>query len=300
MDIRISRESDVSLREQLAEQLVLQIATEKLKPGQALPSVRELARRLKIHHNTVSEAYQDLVRRNWLVRKRGSRMVVRTAQARTRPAHEGDLDELINKVIEAAREGGHSLQALRRRVRERLLAQPADHVMVVEEEAGLRRLLAEEIRAALGCGVEECDRRELERDPSLAIGALVVTPKYALGDVELLVARDRPPVPVTFCAADEHIKRIRGLSQPSVVAVVSISPAFLTTARAMLAPALGRRHTLAEYLLPLEDSKHLRAADLIFCDSLAWRSVKPMRSILYRLIAPASLEYLSSAFSAGK
>jgi DNA-binding transcriptional regulator YhcF (GntR family) len=63
MEIRISKESDVPVREQLAEQIVFQIATEKLKPGQMLPSVRELARRLGIHHNTVSHAYQDLVRR---------------------------------------------------------------------------------------------------------------------------------------------------------------------------------------------------------------------------------------------
>ena len=76
MDIHISRETEVSLRQQLAEQIVLQIATGKLKPGQALPSVRELGRRLKIHHNTVSEAYRDLAHRGWLVGRRGARVTV--------------------------------------------------------------------------------------------------------------------------------------------------------------------------------------------------------------------------------
>ncbi len=296
MDIRISKESEVPLRRQLAEQIVLLIATEKLKPAQALPSVRELARRLKIHHNTVSQAYQDLVRRNWLVRRRGAHLVVRSPESASRPARPKDLDDLINPVIELARERGYSLQALRERVRERLLAQPPDHILVIEEEAGLRRLLAEEIRAALACAIESCSREELSRQAGLAIGALVVTPRYALSDVKPLVPKDRPPVAVTFSPADEHVERIRKLGQPSMVAVVSVSQAFLTTARSLLAPAVGRVHTLAEYLLPLENAGVLKASDLVFCDSLARRSVKISGSIHYRLLTPESLEYLSSAF----
>ena len=61
MDIRISKVSEVSLRLQIGRQIAFLIATGKLKPGEALPSVRGLADRLKIHHNTVSQAYQDLV-----------------------------------------------------------------------------------------------------------------------------------------------------------------------------------------------------------------------------------------------
>ena len=80
MDIQISRDSDFPIRQQLTEQIVFFIATGRLLPGQALPSVRALARRLKIHHNTVSQAYQDLVSRDWLVRRHGSRMMVRSAE----------------------------------------------------------------------------------------------------------------------------------------------------------------------------------------------------------------------------
>ena len=57
MQIRISKQSEIPIREQIAEQIIFRIATDELKPGQALPSVRELARRLKIHHNTVSHVY---------------------------------------------------------------------------------------------------------------------------------------------------------------------------------------------------------------------------------------------------
>ena len=300
MNIHISKASDVPLRQQLAEQIVLLIATEELKPNQALPSVRELARRLKIHHNTVSEAYQDLVRRNWLTRKRGSHLVVRAPQSVPHLEQDQDLDDLFNAVIELARERGYSLRDLRHRVQDRLLAQPPDHILVVEEEAGLRHLMVEEIRAALEQDVAGCSRSQLAQQPGLAIGALVVTPQYALADVKPLVPKDRPPVAVTFCVAHEHAERIRNLQQPSVVAVVSISQAFLVAARSLLAPAIGRRHTLTEYLLPLENPNVLRAADLIFCDSMACRAVNTPGSVLYRLVAPDSLAYLSSAIQPKK
>ena len=106
MDISISKESEISVREQLNGQILYLIATEKLKPGQSLPSVREVARRLKIHHNTVSQAYQDLVDQNLLIRQPGSRMVVRTLEPMSGRPQTRDLDDLINATIRAAQESG--------------------------------------------------------------------------------------------------------------------------------------------------------------------------------------------------
>ena len=94
-----------------AEQIVFLITTGQLRPGQQLPSVRALrARQVKVHHNTVSEAYQDLVRRRWLARQRGRRLVVGTPEAARRSPT--SLDELINESIQRAAEMGYSLQAL--------------------------------------------------------------------------------------------------------------------------------------------------------------------------------------------
>lgn len=295
MEIHISKESEVPVRQQLAEQIVFQIATEKLKPGQAMPSVRELARRLKIHHNTVSHAYQELVRRTWLVRRRGSRIAVRAQALTPGPSTTQGLDELINMTIHAARERGYSLQALRERLRERLLAEPPDHILVIDQEPGLRRLLQEEIHAALGWPVEDCAREDLAANPGLAIGALVVAPQYALEDVKAIVSKDRLTIPIAFSAADGHLERIRSLERASVIAVVSVSAGFLKTAQSLLAPAVGRRHSLCQFLLPLEDGGALRGADVIFCDSVAMQQVASPKAVHYRVVALASLEYLKSA-----
>jgi DNA-binding transcriptional regulator YhcF (GntR family) len=296
MDIRISKESEVPLRQQVAEQIIMLIVTDKLKEGDALPSVRELARRLKIHHNTISHAYQDLEQRHWVVNRRGSHhLVIRAPQDRTGHATQQDLDELINATIEMARRRGYSLAALRDRVRERLLSQPPDHILVVEEEDGLRQLLQEEIHLAIKWPVEGCSRGDLAKNPNIVLGALPVTPQYAIGDTEPLIPKERPAVPIAFCDADEHVQMLRKLREPSVIALVSVSQYLLQAAQGLLAPAVGRRHTLTPYLLPLESSTTLSGADVILCDSIAMREVKSSKRVHYRLSAPASLQYLSSA-----
>ncbi len=88
---------------------------------------------------------------------------------------------------------------------------------------------------------------------------------------------------------------VRKLHEPSVIAVASVSSVSLSTARGVLAPALERRHTLCEYLVPLEKPSALRAAALVFCDSIAFEQVNHPRSLAYRLIAPSSLEYVATA-----
>jgi len=297
MNIRISKDSEIPLRRQLAEQIVFLIATEELKPGEVLPSVRQLARRLGIHHNTVSAAYQDLVRRTWLLRRRGSRLMVGGAEggAGARAAPRPELDDLINAVIRLAQQQGHSLQALRDRVRQRLLAQPPDHILVVEEETGLRRLLQAEIQQAMRWPVGACSRRDLAGHPGAAIGALLAAPQYALAHVDRLAPKDRPAVPLAFGAAREQVARIRQLREPSVIAVVSVSELFLRTAESLLASAVAPRHTLAVHALPLASPRALRAADLVFCDSIACRQVRHPKRVEYQLIASASLEYLATA-----
>jgi DNA-binding transcriptional regulator YhcF (GntR family) len=298
MQIRISKQSDVPIREQIAEQIIFLIATEELKPAQPLPSVRELARRLKIHHNTVSRAYADLVRRDWLVAKKGSRLIVRSQDEFTRVTRAQDLDSMINAVIRVAREGGHSLQELRDRVRKRLLAQPPDHLLVIDTDSGLRQLLQEEIKRAVPWPLRGCAPADLRATPGLVVGALPVVAQHHLPEVAVLLPETRPAVSVTYCVADEHLRMIRELRQPSIIALVSVSEVFLKTARGLLAPLVEGRHTLCEFLWPLKRTADIRGADLVFCDSIAFTQVKHPRRVLYQLIVSSSIEYLLTAMEA--
>ena len=294
MDIRLSRDSEVPLRRQLAEQIVLLIGVGKLRPGQRLPSVRELARRLKIHRNTVSEAYQALVRRTWLVRQRGSRLVVGSRELRGESSGSGGLDEVINAAMRRAREEGYTLQELRERVKKRLVARRPDHILVVDREPGFREIMRQEIRQALGWPVQTCSQEDLARLPGLADRAQVATPEYNIDDVEPLVPKDRPAVWLTFSTADQLLEVIRTLHEPSVIAMVSVSEALLRTANGLLAPAAGRRHVYREFLLSRGTKVDLGAVDVAFCDSLAVSVATGARKVHYQLLQPRCLEYLAT------
>jgi GntR family transcriptional regulator len=292
MDIRIDSSNEVPIRRQLTEQIIFLIAIERLKDGELMPSVRELARRLKIHHNTVSEAYQDLVRRNWLERRRGSRLSVISKEHSARGT---SLDDLINQTISIARASGYSLQQLRDRVRQRLLAEPPDHILVVEQDEGLRKLIREELASQLPWKINGCSREDLTANPGLAIGALAVSPQHAIRFVSPLFPKERPVVGLRYSNADEHLEAIQKLRRPSVIAVVSASRLFLDVARGVLAPALGNRHELQEILLGEQAAAAARAADLLFCDSIAQKRLRLRRTIHYRLLLPESVEYVRTS-----
>jgi GntR family transcriptional regulator len=269
MNISLRQDSDVPLRHQLSEQIVFLITTGELRAGEEMPSVRALARRANVHHNTVSKAYQELVRREWLTRQPGSRLVVRSPTSQAEPLDSG-IDELINETIQRARRLGYSLQALRSRVRERLLAEPADHLLVVEREAGLREIIQREMEAMFAWRVECCSPSDLVRESGLAIGAQVLAPSHVAGDIAWLIPVKRP------CFA---------LQYSNAVDQVSVSASLLKTARSLLAASIGREHTYQELLLSEEDEVDLLGADLVFCDSVAMPRVVSKRKVQYQLVS---------------
>ncbi len=71
IDIKIDNHSSTPLYQQIAEQLRQFIATEQIKPGDRLPSIRQLSHTLNINPNTVCRAYLELEQEQILVSRRG-------------------------------------------------------------------------------------------------------------------------------------------------------------------------------------------------------------------------------------
>jgi GntR family transcriptional regulator len=264
MQICIDKQSEVPARDQLRQQIIFLIGTGQLSIGMELPSVRHLARRLKVHHNTISHVYSQLTRDGWLKKKRGSRLVVGQI-ANSRIEDFADLDDLIDRAIRLARSHGYSLQQLTARVRGRLLVEPSDHLLIVAPERDLAALIRAEIGEAIGHQPDACSASMLQQNPSIAIGAILITPSYFKGRVQPAVSADRTVVPISYSPADEHIAAIRNLSQSSAIGVVSVSALFLETANGLLAPAIGKRHSFREFLLqkPARSDGQLSLADYI-------------------------------------
>ena len=108
MKVFLNRTSPVSLQEQLAAQIGQMVAAGDLERGAPLPSIRALAGRLQVHHNTVRAAYQRPEALGVIASRKGSgTRVVDHDGARTTPGEEASLQALAARFVARAREEGH-------------------------------------------------------------------------------------------------------------------------------------------------------------------------------------------------
>ncbi|MBA2734812.1 MAG: GntR family transcriptional regulator [Acidobacteria bacterium] len=294
MRIWLSKNSEVPVREQLATQIVLGIVSWDLKPGQKLPSTRELARRFKIHSNTVSAAYRDLAERGWVELRRGSGIYVRE-QADGNLASAGlELDQLIAAFLQAAREHGYSLGEVQTRIKRVLELQPPDHFLVIESDKEMREILVAEIKEAtgfrvLGAGLEVCV------NAAMLAGAQPVALYGQEGE------RVRSALPSGATCLLLHARSVpdsmegRDLPPPdALVAVVSSWPEFLRWARTMLVAA-GIDPTALSFRDARERDwqRGLRSSAFVITDALtATQLPKGCDIRIFRLIADSSLAEL--------
>ncbi|QDU79790.1 HTH-type transcriptional repressor YtrA [Polystyrenella longa] len=71
MQIQITTGSNVPIYKQIVEQVRQAVASGDLKEGDPLPSVRALANKLVINHNTVAKAYAHIVQEGIAVAQPG-------------------------------------------------------------------------------------------------------------------------------------------------------------------------------------------------------------------------------------
>jgi len=69
--IKVDENSDVPIWVQIRIRILHLIVSGTFRPGDQLPTVRELAARINVNYNTVSKVYKDLERDGFIVSKRG-------------------------------------------------------------------------------------------------------------------------------------------------------------------------------------------------------------------------------------
>jgi GntR family transcriptional regulator len=99
---------------QLERGLRAAIATGRLRPGDRLPTVRQLAVDLRVNANTVARVYLDLERAGVLETRRGVGSFVAATAARAQTARERErrLDAFVTRVLADADAGGFTLDDL--------------------------------------------------------------------------------------------------------------------------------------------------------------------------------------------
>lgn len=114
-------EIDLASPRPVYEQIVAEMRTLLVSgdflPGDVLPPGRQLARDLRVHHNTVAEAYRILADEGWLDLKRrtGARVLNRHTPAASSKTRR-DFDRRLDGLIAEALAKGISEAAVRRRM----------------------------------------------------------------------------------------------------------------------------------------------------------------------------------------
>jgi GntR family transcriptional regulator len=298
MRLWVSKNSDVPLREQLVRQIMLGVVSDDLKPGQRLPSTRELARRFRIHSNTVSAAYRDLERAGWLEVRKGSGVYVR--RLGTDPAEAPldsrlELDRLIGAFLTLARGQGHTLADVQARLKHWLSLEPPDHFLVVEPDEGLREILMAEIAEATsfrvsGCGYEECAGH------AARAGGAVVALYSKAEEVRRALPAEVQPIFLNVRSIPESLAGERVPPPDALVSVVSRWPKFLEWAHVFLVAA-----GLDPEALDLRDARApgwergLRSSAHVITDALTARNLPDgLPARVYRVVADSSLAELRS------
>ena len=253
--LHIDKNSDLTAYEQLREQIIFLISTGELPIGAEMPSVRGLARRLGVSLNTVSKVYSGLASGGWLVERPGAHHRVIERREQADPMFSGrSLDHLIDHTIDLATRHGYSLQQLTDQLRNRLLEQPPDHLLLVEPEAGLGEIMQQEIQDRIGYAPKNCSLAGLQHSPSLLIGAVVIAPAYMAEKLGAIAADRRRTVAVSYSPLTAVIDAISRLSKPSMIGLASVSEAGLKTVSGMIAPLLESRHTSHLFLFKRHDA----------------------------------------------
>jgi GntR family transcriptional regulator len=124
----IQADDPVPIGDQIGFRILYAIARGVYRPGDKLPTVRDVATRLRVNPNTVSKAYRDLERDGVLVSRRGTGVfvhetAVKTATERRQALVLGRFSRAVAEALDAGLEPDEILhvveEALEREARNR-------------------------------------------------------------------------------------------------------------------------------------------------------------------------------------
>ena len=107
MNIIISNSSDKPIYEQITIQIKNMVMNGQLKEGDALPSMRTLAKELRISVITTKRAYEDLEKEGFITTVVGKGSFIKAADIRlVREEKLKQIEELLSKAISIAQQSG--------------------------------------------------------------------------------------------------------------------------------------------------------------------------------------------------
>ncbi|MCC9640700.1 GntR family transcriptional regulator [Rhodopirellula sp. JC740] len=121
MFFTVDPSNGVAIYSQIVRQVKFAVAERTLRPGQLLPSVRQLSQQLAVNPNTVARAFQELQSEGVIETLRGRGVVVcKGAVERCRKQRQSMLADRLSAVLTEALQAGLSAEEVRKLVDEQL------------------------------------------------------------------------------------------------------------------------------------------------------------------------------------
>lgn len=288
----LSRNAAIPIYEQLTSQFILGILSRRIAPGEKLPSVRELARRLKIHPNTVSAVYRTLGGEGWVDQRRGSGVFVRPQRSLQSQA---GVDTYVRACFQQGLASGYSPEVLRRAF-SKCGSPAAENFLVIDPDLELARVLATEIREATGRDVGFIRYPHAESYLN-GRSCVLITERFARKNPELL--RSAATLTIQLKSMQDVLQGHERPRTPILLSVVSRSEVVLQWAKTLLL-AFGFSPDSLLFRNPQSQGwlEGLLACDLIAADVICARELKGREKVLeFRIISQEFLEHLGPAFS---
>jgi len=232
MQLGIDPSGHLPVHVQLKEQLKVLILNGDLKPGNMLPTTRQLAGFLRINRNTVSRAYQELAREGLIECRqgRGCEVVERPAEATT-PASTQAL-ALIDDAIEQTRQLGIGLDEFANlayaRAQQLRATSTTTHLVFVECEGSVAADYARAIEEKMDVKVVPLVLQGLEQPTALAkeqleAATLVATTFFHVEEVErLLQGYSKQVVGLTVKTPLEALIQVARIPEGTPVVMVCV------------------------------------------------------------------------------
>jgi len=254
----IDRSLPVRVGVQLRGQIEYAVAVGDLKPGQQLPTVRELSEELGLSPVTVSNVYRDLKAKGILESKVGSGTFVSPGIG-LEPADavaQADLQRAIDRLLQVGRSNGISPAAIVERLQATLAAATSRVVraLFVGVFTPATQFYAATIERELGPRgtVDACTFDDLAADPAaIDLGSydVLLTIVYRVPELERLAAKRVPVKAARFIPSDQTRLMLSQLRPGSQVAVVATYSDYLATLKSMVISYAPHVEVVAGYLL---------------------------------------------------
>lgn len=118
--LKIDEKSGVPVWVQIRNHIYFLIKSGQARPGDVLPTVRELAVKLGVNYNTVHKVYQDLEADGLVNSGRGKRTTVAEVEHEAIELPSSPVDVVIDELVRVAKESNVSKDDVIMRLKERL------------------------------------------------------------------------------------------------------------------------------------------------------------------------------------